>query len=129
MPGGEIGQGICVFAAVAASDTKAIADWMSHKIINLRIFNDENGKMNHSSLDIGGEILFVTNFTLYGDCSKGFRPGWSRSAGQEISEPLCEYLLDKLRSDFPNKVISGRFGADMQVSIINDGPVTLIIDK
>lgn len=125
---GQIGKGILVLLGVADGDTKEEADYLADKIINLRIFEDENGRMNRSLTDIGGQILVVSQFTLLGDCRKGRRPSFVHAARPEQANDLYEYFTDKVREKgIP--VQNGRFGAMMDVSLINDGPVTLILEK
>ena len=127
-PSRSIEKGILVFLGIHKLDTVDSIDSLVSKLVNLRIFPDENGKMNASCLDIKGSILVISQFTLYGDCSEGRRPSFFSAAGASIAEPLYEQFLLKLRA-FPLPVISGYFGADMQVSLINDGPVTLILES
>ena len=126
---GKIGPGLLVLAGFEEADTEADLDWMAGKIIRLRLFADENGVMNRSVLDAGGEILAVSQFTLYASVKKGNRPSWSRAARGEVSQPLFERFVAKLSVELGKAVPTGVFGADMQVSLINDGPVTLCIDS
>jgi len=123
---GEIGRGFLVLLGVGPEDTEKQADRLAGKICDLRVFEDENGKMNRSLSDIGGSLLVVSQFTLYADC-KSRRPGFSHAARPEIAEPLYEYFMDQCgaRGFTPQH---GRFGADMQVESVNDGPVTLLMD-
>ena len=125
---GKISKGFLVLLGVAESDRPGDADYLSEKIIHLRIFEDENGKMNLSLLETGGEMLVVSQFTLLGDCKKGRRPSFVNAAGPEKANELYEYFVKKIR----NKGISvetGQFRAMMDVSLINDGPVTLIVES
>lgn len=126
---GQIGPGLLVLAGFEEADTETDLDWMAGKIIRLRLFADENGVMNRSVLDVGGEILAVSQFTLYALVKKGNRPSWSRAARGEVSQPLFERFVAKLSVELGKAVPTGVFGADMQVGLINDGPVTLCIDS
>ena len=125
---GQIGAGLLVLLGVKTTDTRAEADWLAEKLPALRIFEDSEGKMNLSLQETGGELLVVSQFTLYGDARKGRRPSYIEAAQPPVSEPLYEYFVEKLRQS-GIKVETGRFGADMAVSLINDGPVTIIIDS
>lgn len=125
---GAIGLGFMILVGFAGNDNREKVDWICNKIAGLRIFSDENDKMNLSIQDVGGEILLISNFTLYGDARKGFRPSFSTAAAPEIAIPLYDYMLEKLRS-LGIKTVSGIFGAMMKVSLINDGPVTITIEK
>jgi len=124
----EIGAGLLIFLGVEKGDEKLNADKLSDKISKLRIFEDEAGKMNKSLLDIGGEALIVSQFTLCGDCKKGTRPSFDKSAPPDIAEPLYEYFVSQVKSlNISSK--TGKFGAMMDVELINDGPVTFWIEK
>ena len=124
---GEIDTGIVALIGVTHDDTPAHATKLAEKIAHLRIFTDEAGKMNLSVLDVGGSVLTISQFTLYGDTRKGRRPAYVDAARPEVAEPLCEAVIAALRElDVP--VATGRFRADMKVELINDGPVTLSID-
>ena len=127
---GKIGTGLNLLVAIANTDTEAELDWMARKCLNLRLFPDlaENKPWQKSILEIGGELLVVSQFTLYGDCRKGRRPSMSRSASPEIAENLYDCFVNKLRTS-GLRVETGKFGAMMQVSIENDGPVTLILER
>ena len=124
---GEIGQGLLAFIGVTHDDTEAQATKLADKIANLRIFTDDEDKMNLSVLDVGGSVLVVSQFTLYGDTRKGRRPAFVDAARPEIAEPLCESVIAALR-DLSVEVQTGRFRADMKVELINDGPITLSIE-
>lgn len=125
---GSISQGYVVLLGVGGEDTQEDADWLVNKISQLRIFSDEEGKMNLSIEDIKGEFLVVSQFTLFAKTKKGNRPSFIKSAPPEIAIPLYKYFKEKLQHRAGLKVASGEFGADMQVSLVNDGPVTITID-
>jgi D-aminoacyl-tRNA deacylase len=124
-----IGTGLLVLLAVEEADTVADVEWLSGKIARLRIFNDEQGLMNRSVREAGGGILVVSQFTLFASSKKGNRPSFSRSARPETAIPLYEQFLRRLAQDFGQPVAAGEFGADMKVRLVNDGPVTIIIDS
>lgn len=124
---GKIGRGVVVLLGVGQQDTEADAVWLADKILNLRIFEDETGKMNKSVLDIGGEVLAVSQFTLFGDCRHGRRPGFSDAAAPEEAERLYQHFVELLKKSI--NVGTGVFRTDMLVEINNDGPVTLLIDS
>ena len=126
---GEIVQGFLVLLGVAQEDDKKEAEVLSNKIAGLRVFTDENDKMNLSLDDIGGEVLVISNFTLCADCSHGRRPSFIAAARPEQAEPLYEYFCQRLRDAGVKKVAQGIFGADMAVSLLNDGPVTIDINS
>ena len=125
---GAIGPGLVVLLGVKTGDTEAEAKWLANKIANLRIFSDQEGKFNLSALDVGGEALVVSQFTLYGDARKGRRPSFTEAAPPEVAEPLVEKFVEFLRAK-GLKVETGRFGAIMLVEIHNDGPVTIILER
>jgi D-tyrosyl-tRNA(Tyr) deacylase len=125
---GEIQKGLLVLVGIGQDETEAECLWLAQKILQLRIFNDAEGKMNLSVADVQGELLVISQFTLFGDSRKGNRPSFSQAAPPTIAEPLYERFLATLKQLFPGKVASGIFGADMKVSLLNDGPVTLILD-
>ena len=125
---GAIGPGVMVLLAVAANDSETQADWLVAKIVNLRIFEDENGKMNRSLFDVGGSMLVVSQFTLLGDCRKGRRPSFVEAAAPDKAQALYAYFVDQARQR-GILTATGRFGAMMQVSLVNDGPVTLIVES
>ncbi len=125
---GSIGRGIVVLLGVAQGDTEQQAEWLANKLVNLRIFEDDAGKMNLSVHDIGGQLLVVSQFTLLGDCRKGRRPGFSDAAPPEHADRLYEYFVDYVRKQ-GYVVETGRFQARMSVNICNDGPVTFVLDR
>lgn len=127
-PAGTIGCGLVVFLGVMEGDSEAQAEALAQKLAGLRIFTDEEGKMNRSVLDIGGELLIVSNFTLGADCRKGKRPSFALSAAPELAQPLYHYFVERMRGSGISTVLTGRFGAHMQVSLNNDGPVTIFLD-
>lgn len=125
---GSIDQGFCVLVGFTQSDTEAVVDKVVKKIVSLRVFSDEEGKMNRSLLNMGGKILSISQFTLYADCKKGNRPGFTRAARPEQAIPLYEYFNQAIASaGIP--VETGVFGADMQIELCNDGPVTIVLDS
>ncbi len=125
---GAVGEGLLVLLGVRHGDTPAEAAWLADKCLNLRIFTDEAGKFNHSVLDLRGEILVVSQFTLYGDASRGRRPGFTDAAPPDIAIPLYEQFTAELRQS-GLKVATGRFGAAMEVFLQNHGPVTLLLER
>ncbi|MDR2946521.1 MAG: D-tyrosyl-tRNA(Tyr) deacylase [Candidatus Adiutrix sp.] len=125
---GSIGSGLLIFLGVAEGDTKQDADWLVEKLAGLRVFYDEGGKMNLSVREVGGELLVVSQFTLYGDCRRGRRPSFDKAAAPALADELYEYFKAKLAS-LGLTVASGRFAAHMEVELLNDGPVTFIIDS
>ncbi|MBP7827692.1 MAG: D-tyrosyl-tRNA(Tyr) deacylase [Verrucomicrobia bacterium] len=126
---GQIGRGLLVLVAVEDADTEADLEWLSGKIARLRIFNDAAGVMNLSVAEIGGEVLVVSQFTLFASTRKGNRPSYVRSAKPEVAIPLYEKFVARLAQDLGRPVQTGEFGARMTVSLVNDGPVTLIMDS
>jgi len=125
---GRIGQGLVILVGIKLGDTETDARYLAEKCVNLRIFEDEQGKFNRSALEVGGELLAVSQFTLYGDARKGRRPSFIEAAPPEVSEPLYHQFISFLRGS-GLKVAEGRFAAKMLVEIHNDGPVTLILDS
>jgi len=126
---GEIQQGLLVLLGIEHVDSELDADYLIQKLIHLRIFGDEEGKMNLSVSDISGDLLIVSQFTLFADTKKGNRPSFIRSAKPEQARPLYEYFLSQLKKSFSGKIEKGVFGGNMQVELINDGPVTIILDS
>ncbi len=125
---GAIGQGLLVLLGIAPTDTAAQAQWLADKVVGLRVFMDDEGKMNLSVMDVGGGVLVVSQFTLYGDCRKGRRPSFIGAAAPEMAEPLYEAFVTAIRA-WGVPASTGRFGAIMRVELVNDGPVTLVIDS
>ncbi len=129
---GRIGSGLLVLVGIAAGDTPESGNALAEKIVNLRIFDDEQGRMNRALLETGGSVLCVSQFTLYGDCRKGRRPSYDGAASPETARPLYEAFLDSLREllrGVGGSVEAGQFQAMMQVELVNDGPVTLLLDS
>src|SRR5256885_7050574 len=125
---GEIGKGLVVLMGIARDDTKVEAAYLVDKITNLRIFDDDEGKMNVSVKDVGGGLLVISQFTLYGDVRRGLRPSWIDAAPPEIAEPLYEFFVRQSNSTV-DKVATATFQAMMQVDLLNDGPVTILLDS
>lgn len=126
---GQIGAGLLVLAGFEAEDQAQDIDWMSQKLAKLRIFNDAQGVMNCSVMEVGAQVLAVSQFTLYASTRKGNRPSWGRAAPGALSQPLFDQFVRRLSEVLGQAVPTGVFGADMQVSLVNDGPVTLTIDS
>ena len=125
---GKINQGFCVFIGVADSDTYEIADKMIKKLIGMRIFSDENDKINLSLKDVDGQLLLVSQFTLYANCRKGNRPSFTEAGKPEFAEQMYQYIIEECKKEIA-VVETGVFGADMQISLSNDGPFTIILDS
>jgi D-tyrosyl-tRNA(Tyr) deacylase len=125
----KIGKGLLVLVGVEDVDSKDDVEWLCGKIVNLRIFDDENGVMNRSVKDIGGEILVISQFTLFAATKKGNRPSYIRASKPDIAVPLYESFCERLSADLGREIGTGRFGADMKVELLNDGPVTICIDS
>ena len=125
---GKINQGFLVLVGVCNEDTTQIADKMIKKLIGLRIFQDENGKTNLDIKTVGGELLIVSQFTLYADCKKGNRPSFTKAGDPHMAEQLYEYIIEQCKKEIP-VVEHGSFGADMKISLLNDGPFTVILDS
>ena len=126
---GSIAKGMLILLGVCPEDTQADADWLVRKVAGLRIFDDEQGVMNRSVMDVDGQALVVSQFTLMASYKKGNRPSYIRAAGHDIAVPLYEYFVAQLQAALGKDVPTGEFGADMQVSLVNDGPVTICMDS
>ena len=125
---GQINKGFLVFIGVSGDDTKEIADKMVKKLLGLRIFDDENDKINLSLTDVGGELLLISQFTLYANCKKGYRPSFIEAGAPDMANEMYEYIISKCKSEGYH-VETGSFGADMKVSLLNDGPFTIVLDS
>jgi D-tyrosyl-tRNA(Tyr) deacylase len=126
---GQIQRGLMVLVGIVNDDDHSDYEWLSNKIINMRIFDDENGVMNKSLIEMGGEILLISQFTLHASTKKGNRPSYIAAAKPEISLPLYQAMISYLQKELAVSVQTGKFGADMKVALINDGPVTITIDS
>jgi D-tyrosyl-tRNA(Tyr) deacylase len=126
---GEVGRGLLVFLGVVGGDTEAEKDWLADKVARLRIFPDDHGRMNRSLQDVGGGALVISQFTLAGDARKGTRPSYGRAARPEVAEPLYEAFAAALAERIEGAVATGVFGAKMEVALVNDGPVTLWVER
>ena len=124
----QIGRGLLILVGFEAADTQEDIDWMARKLLALRIFDDERGVMNRSVMDVGGDICIVSQFTLHALTAKGNRPAYIRAAGRDVAVPLYEKFIQAIEQGLGRPVATGVFGADMQVGLINDGPVTICID-
>lgn len=125
----QINKGFLVLVGITDSDTKELADKMIQKLIGLRIFEDENGKTNLSLKDVDGDLLIVSQFTLYADCKKGNRPSFIKSGNPVFAKEMYDYILDKSEAFYGKTIFSGEFGADMKISLVNDGPFTIMLDS
>jgi len=125
---GTIDTGFLVLLGIEDADTLADLDWLAQKIIGMRVFGDENGMMNKALADVGGDILLISQFTLFASTKKGNRPGFTRAARPDVAIPLYEKMIEKLSALLGKKVKTGIFGADMKIALLNDGPVTILID-
>ena len=125
----KINDGLLVLLGIVHDDNVATIAWMISKIVNMRIFNDEHGLMNKSILDIGGDVILVSQFTLYGDAQKGNRPSFIKAAKPDIAIPIYENMIAQLSKDLGKPIQTGVFGADMKVGLVNDGPVTIVLEK
>ncbi len=126
---GSISAGLLVFVGIEDADNESDLTWLSNKIINLRIFNDDAGVMNRSVADVSGELLVISQFTLQASAKKGARPSYIKASKPEVALPVYERLIVQLEKDFGKKIATGIFGADMKVELLNDGPVTIFIDS
>lgn len=126
---GEINSGLLLLVGIEEADTAQDIEWLSNKVVNMRIFGDENDVMNKSVLDIDGDILIVSQFTLHASTKKGNRPSYIKAAKPDFAIPMYEQFIARVEKDLNKKVQTGEFGADMKVSLLNDGPVTIIIDS
>ena len=126
---GRIEKGFMVLVGITDGDTKAEADLLAKKVAQMRVFEDAEGKMNLALKDVNGAVLSISQFTLYADCKKGNRPSFIRAARPEVAEPLYDYFNSVLRTQYGLQVETGRFGADMKVDFVNDGPVTIVLDS
>ena len=124
----SIKSGLLIFLGIIDDDTQKDINWLSNKIVNLRIFGDENGVMNHSLKDVNGDAIVVSQFTLHASTKKGNRPSYIKAAKPDVSIPLYENFVNQMEKDLGKKVQTGQFGADMKVDLLNDGPVTITID-
>ncbi len=125
----EIGTGLMILLGIEEADGEEDIAWLSKKIVNLRIFPDENGVMNKSLLEIGGEIMLISQFTLHASTKKGNRPSYIKAAKPDIAIPLYEKMISALEADLGKSIGTGEFGADMKVALVNDGPVTIVMDS
>ena len=126
---GNIGKGFMLLVGITDGDTKTEADLLAKKVAQMRVFEDAEGKMNLALKDVDGAILSISQFTLYADCKKGNRPSFIRAARPKVAEPLYDYFNNVLRTQYGLQVETGRFGADMKVDFVNDGPVTILLDS
>lgn len=125
----QIGVGLMILLGIEEADGQEDIEWLSKKIVNLRVFPDENGVMNRSVLEVGGEILLISQFTLHASTKKGNRPSYIKAAKPDISIPLYEKMISALETELGKSIGTGEFGADMKVSLVNDGPVTIVMDS
>lgn len=125
---GQIAEGLLILLGIEDADGDEDISWLSNKIVNLRIFNDEAGVMNKSVMEVSGGILLISQFTLHASTKKGNRPSYIKASKPDVAIPLYEKMIEQLQSDLGKKIETGRFGADMKVELLNDGPVTIVID-
>lgn len=126
---GQIGGGLLLLAGFCPDDTPEDLQWLAKKVVQMRIFGDEEGKMNRSLLDTGGDILLISQFTLYASTRKGNRPSYIGAAGPAVAIPLYEQFIQLLQNELGKTIQTGEFGADMKVALVNDGPVTIVVDS
>ena len=126
---GRIATGLLVLIGIEDADTDEDIQWLSNKIVNIRIFSDDSGVMNKSLIDVQGELLLVSQFTLHASTKKGNRPSYIKASKAEFAIPMYEKMIGKLKADLGRKIATGIFGADMKVQLLNDGPVTIVIDS
>lgn len=126
---GSVSRGVMLLVGIHESDTKETIEWCCNKVVSLRIFEDDDGKMNRSVADVDGGILVVPQFTLYGDASKGTRPSFIHAAAPDVAEPLFDSMVERFKETFNGPVETGVFGAMMNVSLVNDGPVTILMER
>ncbi|TCD12605.1 D-tyrosyl-tRNA(Tyr) deacylase [Pedobacter frigidisoli] len=126
---GQIETGFLVLLGIEDADTNEDLDWLAQKIVGMRVFGDENGMMNKALADVNGDILLISQFTLFASTKKGNRPGFTRAARPDIAIPLYEKMIEKLSTLMGKKIQTGIFGADMKIALVNDGPVTILIDS
>ena len=126
---GEIGLGLTVLLGIEEADDASDIEWLSRKIVNLRVFADDEGVMNRSLLEVGGELLLISQFTLHASTKKGNRPSYIKAAKPDIAIPLYESFIATMEKELGKSIQTGKFGADMKISLVNDGPVTIIIDS
>lgn len=125
----KIKKGLLILLGIVNEDTKEDVEWLVRKVLNLRIFNDENDVMNKSLIDVDGDVIVVSQFTLHASTKKGSRPSYMKAAKPDIAIPLYESFVKKLETEFGKKIQTGKFGADMKVALLNDGPITIVIDS
>lgn len=126
---GRINHGLLILLGITHEDTEEDLNWLAQKLVNMRIFNDENGVMNKSVLDVNGDILLISQFTLYAQTQKGNRPSYTNAAKADIAIPIYEKMIMKIQYELGKEIQTGVFGADMKVELLNDGPVTIIMDS
>lgn len=126
---GEVGVGFVLLVGFTEGDSETDVEWMADKVVGLRVFDDDQGKMNRALAEVDGSVLVVSQFTLYGDTRKGRRPSFVKAASPDVAVPLYEGFVSRLQAHLPGRVATGEFGASMEVELVNDGPVTLILER